>query len=306
MNEIELVASGRPWPVALAEDVTGQKPFAVTCAGQALVLWRDVEGVVRALEDRCPHRRAPLSLGCVRENGWLQCGYHGWSFDGSDGRVVEIPNVNAENRFPPVYRAQSFEVSEARGLVFVGAKRTTCDTDLTYDRRGTAYVPLDQARVVEVLHDDPALLFAVPGVSFTDYMFADPEVVDGRIVSERGCRWSGLHWKDRYTSEFPLTLRLAVDPVTGETDVTLTDDRLVTVVRGVIALVPARRQVTIIHWRAEWGPRRPLAAGLRPPLKIEDRLNGAKIEALLVSASADLETLRLQALSAIGDTAAVA
>lgn len=66
------------WKVARSEEVTPDKPLAVHLGDQPLVLWRDQANVARALEDRCPHRRAPLSRGCIRDNGWIQCGYHGW------------------------------------------------------------------------------------------------------------------------------------------------------------------------------------------------------------------------------------
>lgn len=42
-----------------------------------MVFFRAEGGAVAALEDFCPHRGAPLSLGAVREDGRLVCGYHG-------------------------------------------------------------------------------------------------------------------------------------------------------------------------------------------------------------------------------------
>src|SRR5262249_62176725 len=53
-----------------------------------LVLFRDAEGMVRALEDRCPHRGVPLSLGTC-ERGRLVCAYHGMQADG-DGRFGNL------------------------------------------------------------------------------------------------------------------------------------------------------------------------------------------------------------------------
>ena len=44
------------------------------------------DGVVAALEDFCPHRGAPLSLGRVRDDGKLVCGYHGLVM-GCDGKT---------------------------------------------------------------------------------------------------------------------------------------------------------------------------------------------------------------------------
>jgi len=58
--------------------------------GRPVVLWRTLAGQAYALEDRCPHRQAPLSLGRVEEAG-LRCMYHGLVFDGG-GRCVGIPS----------------------------------------------------------------------------------------------------------------------------------------------------------------------------------------------------------------------
>ncbi|MBM3273842.1 MAG: Rieske 2Fe-2S domain-containing protein [Candidatus Sericytochromatia bacterium] len=69
------------WTAICRRADLGRKPLAVTVAGVALVLFRDSSGAARALEDLCPHRGVPLSLGRVRR-GNLQCAYHGWEFDG--------------------------------------------------------------------------------------------------------------------------------------------------------------------------------------------------------------------------------
>lgn len=58
-----------------------QHPVQVELAGLKYVLFRDAAGRPAALDDACPHRRAPLSLGTVRPDGRLVCPYHGWSFD---------------------------------------------------------------------------------------------------------------------------------------------------------------------------------------------------------------------------------
>ena len=79
------------WAVARSEEISADKPHNVDIGDQPVVLWRDDKKVVRALEDRCPHRRAPLSLGCILGNGAIQCGYHGWTYDGASGQLIDIP-----------------------------------------------------------------------------------------------------------------------------------------------------------------------------------------------------------------------
>jgi phenylpropionate dioxygenase-like ring-hydroxylating dioxygenase large terminal subunit len=58
-----------------------KKPVAVQIGSRRFALWRDQQGRAAAVDDACPHRNAPLSLGRVRDDGRLACAYHGWCFD---------------------------------------------------------------------------------------------------------------------------------------------------------------------------------------------------------------------------------
>ena len=52
------------WYVAAWEqDLAVGKPFAITILNERIVLYRTESGRLVALEDRCVHRMAPLSLG---------------------------------------------------------------------------------------------------------------------------------------------------------------------------------------------------------------------------------------------------
>ncbi|MFN4119336.1 Rieske 2Fe-2S domain-containing protein [Acidovorax sp.] len=104
-------------PVAQAGDVQQQSPVAVQLLEQAVVLWRDAEGVVRAFADQCPHRGARLSLGRVTTQGQLECPYHGWQFAAS-GQCTQVPALPGFVP-PPGHCAQVFEAQEAHGLVWV-------------------------------------------------------------------------------------------------------------------------------------------------------------------------------------------
>ena len=65
--------------VAWSRDL-GDAPVAITVLNQPVVVFRDPDGRASVLEDRCPHRHVPLSLGCRDPKG-LRCGYHGWTWD---------------------------------------------------------------------------------------------------------------------------------------------------------------------------------------------------------------------------------
>ena len=63
-------------------------PLARTLLDEPIVFFRTGAGIA-ALQDRCPHRFAPLSAGRF-QGGTVRCGYHGLTFDGS-GRCVHNP-----------------------------------------------------------------------------------------------------------------------------------------------------------------------------------------------------------------------
>ena len=63
------------YPAGWSKDLTSE-PVARKMLDEPIVLYRLPSGQLVALEDRCCHRAAPLSLGKV-VGEHLQCGYHG-------------------------------------------------------------------------------------------------------------------------------------------------------------------------------------------------------------------------------------
>jgi phenylpropionate dioxygenase-like ring-hydroxylating dioxygenase large terminal subunit len=113
---------------ALAEDVA-DRPFACRIQGEPIVLFRPSSGAVVALEDRCGHRQAPLSLGEVIGDR-LQCGYHGFEYDTS-GACVRIPT---QSRIPPGAGVRRYPVREHQGFIHIWTgDPALCDTVAPYD-----------------------------------------------------------------------------------------------------------------------------------------------------------------------------
>jgi phenylpropionate dioxygenase-like ring-hydroxylating dioxygenase large terminal subunit len=88
-----------------------------TFHGQKIIIFRDKEGNLSALEDRCCHRNVQLSLGYLRE-GRVVCGYHGWEYD-SKGNCVLIPSQLPENKIPPTAKIKSYPLREFNRWVWV-------------------------------------------------------------------------------------------------------------------------------------------------------------------------------------------
>jgi vanillate O-demethylase monooxygenase subunit len=101
------------WRVAGYADEIGRRPLARWLLDTPVVLYRTGSGAVVALEDRCPHRQAPLSIGQLRGDA-IECGYHGFQF-GQDGRCVRVPSMSA----PPPIRVQTYPVQEIGPLVWI-------------------------------------------------------------------------------------------------------------------------------------------------------------------------------------------
>ncbi|MDN5873976.1 MAG: aromatic ring-hydroxylating dioxygenase subunit alpha, partial [Sinobacteraceae bacterium] len=83
-------------------------------AGERVVLYRKPDGGVVAMEDRCCHRQAALSLG-RKEGDCLRCMYHGLKF-GPDGVCVEIPGQDPIGRRA---RVRTFPVVEKDNWIWV-------------------------------------------------------------------------------------------------------------------------------------------------------------------------------------------
>ena len=101
------------WYVACTPDEVQERPLGRMICGQRVCLFRGPDAQVFAVEDFCPHRGAPLSLGTL-EHGVLTCGYHGLQM-GCDGQTIAMPGQRVE-RFPANRR---FAVAERFGFVWI-------------------------------------------------------------------------------------------------------------------------------------------------------------------------------------------
>jgi len=96
--------------------------FTRTVLGQALLAYRTADGEVVVLEDRCPHRQAPLSRG-TREGDAIRCGYHGLKFDRS-GHCVDLPGLEGPIPLRVCVRRYPVRVHRRWVMVWMGQAHT--------------------------------------------------------------------------------------------------------------------------------------------------------------------------------------
>jgi vanillate O-demethylase monooxygenase subunit len=81
---------------------------------EPVLLFRTVDGRAVALEDRCCHRQAQLSMGKL-VGDIVQCPYHGLQFD-TTGKCVRIPS---QERIPPSAKVRAYPVVEKYHWIWI-------------------------------------------------------------------------------------------------------------------------------------------------------------------------------------------
>mmetsp|Transcript_8346 Transcript_8346/g.21538 ORF Transcript_8346/g.21538 Transcript_8346/m.21538 type:complete len:558 (-) Transcript_8346:99-1772(-) len=107
------------YPVAWARDCPMGAPFRATLLDEdyAVVL-REGDAPPMAFRDRCPHRLASLSEGRLTKQGWIQCSYHGFAFDGGTGECRAIPQLLGTSPRAPLC-ADAVACARVGGLVWI-------------------------------------------------------------------------------------------------------------------------------------------------------------------------------------------
>jgi phenylpropionate dioxygenase-like ring-hydroxylating dioxygenase large terminal subunit len=104
------------WYPVCPSNFIAEKPVSLRRFGYKIAVWRDRDGHVHALEDHCPHRGAPLSMG-VNLGDRLACPYHGIEIR-SDGQVTRVP-ASPGCPLEGTKAARSFHAKEVAGVIFL-------------------------------------------------------------------------------------------------------------------------------------------------------------------------------------------
>jgi phenylpropionate dioxygenase-like ring-hydroxylating dioxygenase large terminal subunit len=100
--------------IAWDHEIAPDALFSRRVLNEPILVFRTSNGQLTALEDRCCHRLAPLSLG-RKEGDCVRCGYHGLKFD-SSGQCIEVPGLR---EVPPHLRVKTYPLALKNKWVFV-------------------------------------------------------------------------------------------------------------------------------------------------------------------------------------------
>jgi vanillate O-demethylase monooxygenase subunit len=105
------------WYVAAwSDDLADGQLLNRTILKEPIVLFRKSDGNVAALQDRCPHRFAPLHMGKIVNGDRVQCAYHGLEFN-SSGACVKNPH--GTKNIPPRACVRSYPVTEKHKAIWI-------------------------------------------------------------------------------------------------------------------------------------------------------------------------------------------
>jgi len=134
----------RHWlPVCMSEEVAERDgaPVRARLLGEDLVVFKDSNGKIGVLDERCPHRGASLSFGRNEACG-LRCLYHGWKFD-VDGNIVDMSSEPEGAPMRQSIKQKAYPAREGGGFVWVwmGPKEALREFE------PPAWAPTAQARI---------------------------------------------------------------------------------------------------------------------------------------------------------------
>lgn len=114
------------YPALWASDIDAGTMLSRTILGEAILVRRAGDGALSAMEDRCPHRLVPLSLGNLQSDGNVRCIYHGLEFDGT-GRCVRNPH--GDGRIPANLCVKTYAVVQRHSLIWIWMGDKTPDAN---------------------------------------------------------------------------------------------------------------------------------------------------------------------------------
>jgi nitrite reductase/ring-hydroxylating ferredoxin subunit len=276
----------RWWTVALSEELDTGGLVAICCQGLEYVLFRDATGAARALHDQCAHRRAPLSLGRLTPQKYLECAYHGWRYDGATGQCVGIPNFSAEEKVPRSYRTESYEVIEQDGFVHLWTGGPHAQEPAQVPARirlgglnawrGGLTLAYPHEYLVDLLIDAPGAVLETPGVTvFNDHRYGDPIVVSDCVISTFAADWAvSVRGRKKVVADYPLALEVSVAVDGRLAEAQLQTDTNETIATIGIGMYPDRSPLSSVRWRGT-----PAVGGdLRLPLSVRSHIDAHAVK----------------------------
>nr|XP_033816463.1 cholesterol 7-desaturase-like isoform X1 [Geotrypetes seraphini] len=88
----------------------------ITLLGEQVALYRTQEGQVYVVDAYCPHLGANLAVGGQVVGNCIECPFHGWQFNGEDGKCTKIPYAV---KVPEFAKIKTWPSCEVNGMICI-------------------------------------------------------------------------------------------------------------------------------------------------------------------------------------------
>ena len=250
--------SHRWWTIGLSEMVPQGEPVAVRCDTTELVCFREIDGTVRSLVDQCAHRRAPLSLGKIGEDGMIECPYHGWQYNGGTGRCVKIPNLSSTERVPGTYRVPVFSTLERDGFIHIwsgdgeepiGELPSLALSKLDTENIDSRLLAFPKDALIDLLLDAPGAVLDLGRLRIiNEHRFGDPVLADNVITVLYAVVDETVE-PGVLVSEYPFQLEIKLDLMSNAATVRLIEDSGTLIANAVITVLSVKNVLCTLALR---------------------------------------------------------
>nr|MDO8110784.1 aromatic ring-hydroxylating dioxygenase subunit alpha [Candidatus Sigynarchaeota archaeon] len=153
-----------------SKEVKKNKLLGVKRLGERLVIWRNGDGTLTCLADKCAHRGAALCRGKLAGKE-VECPFHGLRYDAT-GKCTVIPSRGASVPVPENFKVKAYPVREHLGFIWMwwGDERKTypdikffqnIDDKFSYETHACPW-SMHYSRCVENQLDAPHVPFVHP------------------------------------------------------------------------------------------------------------------------------------------------
>lgn len=259
MTSSTMLEKQNDWEViALSSEVFSDKPISRRKFNKEFVLFRNLQGEACVLEDICAHRRAPLSLGKITKEGNILCPYHGWTYEGKNGKCTNIPNLSSSEKTPD-YKVKHFTSYEQDGFIYLwhdsNSKPPPSPKPIPLDKdtpiyEGSQLITITKECFIRLLIDSPSLVLNINEVTIIDnHIMGEPIFDGGTFEVERAVDWTKKAIKRKsIASDLPLVLRIKIQGK-STAHLELIDDSSKTIASAYIKFHSIIDSVTSVFWK---------------------------------------------------------
>ena len=101
--------------LGLASEYADGKIHGINIFGTRIIVFKNADGDLKAMDAWCPHMGADLALGRIEGNS-VVCKFHGWAWDSCGGSCTDIPYAKT---IPPKARIKTWEITEQNQFLFI-------------------------------------------------------------------------------------------------------------------------------------------------------------------------------------------